>query len=146
MKASVAIARDKSTAPSEAPYLDRVERALAELEEASSTLPERIRANKMARGAEQVKLTRSEQALLASLEQDRTDGESQLMQQFRELDSTQEVIWALAFGLESDLETEHMMLKHCPPEELFLFQELSQAKRSALEAMQAYLAAFPAES
>ena len=146
MKASVAIARRKSTDPSANPFLDRIEQAVTDLDEASSTLADRIRANKAARGVEQVKLPRSEQALVASLEQDRLEGESELTRQLGELESAQEVIWALAFGLEGDLETEPLVLKHCPAEDLPLFQELSALKRCALDAMQAYLTTFQPEN
>ena len=146
MKAPVAIARRKSTDPSADPFLDRIEQAVIDLDEASSTLADRIRANRAARGAEQVKLSRSERALVASLEQDRVEGESELAQQLSQLESAQEVIWAMAFGLEGDLKAEPMVLKHCPAEELPLFQELSALKRCALNAMQDYLAAFQSES
>lgn len=141
MKASlVAIAKGKNRDASAAPLLDRIEHAVAALEAVDAALGERIRAGKAARGADPVKLSRTEHVLLARLERDHTQGEIEVAGQLAALASAQEVIEALAFGLENHLQAESATLKHCPAEERPLFQELSALKKRALETMREYLA------
>ena len=141
----VAIAREKNRDPSACPYLQRIEDAVRHLEEAGSTLGDRIRAGRAARGDRQVTLGRSEQILLAGLRQDEMRGQVEVAGQLQGLASAQEVIEALAFALENNLKADSSLARHCPNDERPLFQEILDLKAEALRSMQSYLSAHPAD-
>lgn len=140
MKAAyVRIARSKTADAAALAAIEEIEAAARAFEAAEASFPERINANKALRGEAPVKLSKAKRAQLDELANDQIDIDAEITAQLTALDSAASVIEALHFGLTQDIPRARAMLKHYPPADLPLGEELVALKERLAAAMEKYL-------
>ncbi|MBU3055934.1 hypothetical protein [Pseudomonas indica] len=144
MKAAfIRIAQGKATGTAVLSALDDIRQAAQAFEEAEATFPARIAALKAPRGESPVKLSAARRAQLAELDADRIAMDADLLRQLEAPGSAREVIESLHFGLSLDIPSARSLLKHCPPDDRPLMEELVVLKETLLARMAGFLEAFP---
>lgn len=140
MKAAfVRIAISKTSDPRALAALADVEAAAQAFEDADASFVDRINANKALRGEPPTKLGRSKRAQLDALADDQANMDRDLIEQLSGLESARSVIEALYFGLAQDIPHARAMLKHYPPADRPLGEDLVLLKERLADAMSGYL-------
>lgn len=140
MKAAfVRIARSKTSDPGALAALADVEAAAQAFEDAEASFPDRINAGKALRGEPPTRLSRGKRAELDELANDQANIDRDLIEQLSGLESARSVIEALHFGLAQDIPRARALLKHYPPADRPLGEDLVLHKERLADAMSAYL-------
>lgn len=111
--------------------------------ELNETFPERINANKAARGERPTKVSSRKREELAQYEKDAIDIDRGLTEDFR-TQSPSSIIYAMSYALDTDLSFwGGAMLKHAHPADRPLVEEVFAAKSELQSKFKQYLKRFP---
>ncbi len=137
------IASTKTTNPAASKMLAHLEHTAQKLADAEASFPERINTNKAKRGETPTKLRKTKKQQLSGLEQDKTDLDTKLCDDFRKMVEPSQIIWCIQNALTQDLSVARKFLKYYHPDDLPLGEEILNLKSQLLDATTSFLKAYP---